>query len=853
MKIVVLAGGISTERDVSLISAQGICRALRNNGHQVIFLDVFLGLPGVKEPLEKLWDNSADEENAISDIGVMDPDIEKIKALRGGNPDCFFGENVIELCKQADMVYMGLHGADGENGKVQAAFDTLGIRYTGSGYLGSAVAMDKGIAKTLFMQAGVPGAKGVVLHRKDRDSVLVDLAYPLVVKPCCGGSSVGVSIVCKEEELKDALDKAFFYEEQVVIEEYIKGREFSAGVIDGKALPIIEIIPKEGFYDYETKYQAGMAKDVCPAPLDEEKTRQMQTYAVMVYEALHLESYARIDFLMDAQGQLFCLEANTLPGMTPTSLLPQEAAVIGLDYGELCEQVIALALEKYEKTERTRNEGLLYTLADRVKTGKKKRISLNPEKIAEICQGKLFGPVSEEEIQMVTLDSRQVKKGDLFIATKGERVDGNRFVPMAYEAGAACCMSENAPDASEKLAGAYIQVEDCFAALKKLAAYYRGICQTKIVGITGSVGKTTTKEMIFSVLSQKYYTMKTLGNFNNEIGMPLTLLRMEQQDEMAVVEMGISDFGEMHRLGEIARPDACVITNIGQCHLENLGDRDGVLKAKTEVIAHLQPGAPVFLNGDDDKLITLKDNGAIEHQRIYYGMSDTFSVHPENIQYLGLEGIKFTMITPKGNFTVMVHAPGRHMIYNAMCAACVGLYYQLSLEQIKAGIEAFRPIGGRSNVIRTKNFTIMDDCYNANPVSMKAGIDVLSQVDNRKVAILGDMFELGENEKEMHFDTGVYCAKAKIDVLICIGQLAEYMAKGAESANEKNIHTVCTAQDGMFESVESGIQIYTYPDVEKACDSCMELLKKGDSIMVKASHGMHLERVVACLRDKDGE
>ena len=242
---------------------------------------------------------------------------------------------------------MSIWGFTVQNGKVQAAFDILRIRYTGSDYLGSALAMDKGMAKKVFLQSGIPTPNGFSMKKSHVTKLPDEIGYPCIVKPCCGGSSVGMSIAKNEEEYNKALELAFKYEDEVVVEEYIKGREFSVGVIGGKSLPIIEIIPKSGVYDYETKYQPGMAEDVCPAPLSDEITDKMQTYAIDVYRELKLGSYARIDFLLDADDNMYCLEANTLPGMTATSLLPQEAKVLGIEYGVLCEQVIAQALATY--------------------------------------------------------------------------------------------------------------------------------------------------------------------------------------------------------------------------------------------------------------------------------------------------------------------------------------------------------------------------------------------------------------------------------------------------------------------------------------------------------------------------
>lgn len=354
MKIVVLAGGLSTERDVSINSGTQVCLALRKKGHKAVLLDIFLGYGEEGEDLEGFFDGSENPCGLSDKIEAIDPDIEHVKALRSPDVHGLFGTNVIRICQMADIVYMGLHGADGENGKVQAAFDLFGIKYTGSGYLGSALAMDKGMAKKIFQSAGIPTPKGFTIKASDKamekagDKVERAFGFPCVVKPCCGGSSVGVSIPGNRKEYEKALEQAFQYETEVVVEEYIKGREFSVGVIDGKALPIIEIIPKEGFYDYETKYQAGMAQDVCPAELDQKLTLEMQRWAVEVYRELKLEVYGRVDFLLDDHDQMYCLEANTLPGMTPTSLLPQEAKAVKIEYGDLCEMIIQEAMKRFE-------------------------------------------------------------------------------------------------------------------------------------------------------------------------------------------------------------------------------------------------------------------------------------------------------------------------------------------------------------------------------------------------------------------------------------------------------------------------------------------------------------------------
>lgn len=350
MKIVVLAGGLSTERDVSFKTGEMVTKALRENGHQVILLDVFMGYSDKEEDLTGIFDRAEAVSVKVAAIPETAPDLEKVKAQRKDQSDNFFGPNVIELCRMADIVFMALHGENGENGKIQAAFDLFGIRYTGTGYLGSALAMNKGMAKQLFLENGIPTPRGTSLKRGE-DAVKIEtcgIHFPCVVKPCSGGSSIGVSIVHDKAEYEQALKEAFRWENELVIEEYVKGREFSVGVIDFQALPIIEIAPVEGFYDYKNKYKAGSTVETCPAELSEQITKEMQGYAEKVAEVLGLNTYSRTDFLLDAEDHIFCLEANTLPGMTPTSLLPQEAKVTGVDFNQLCEKLIESSMRKYK-------------------------------------------------------------------------------------------------------------------------------------------------------------------------------------------------------------------------------------------------------------------------------------------------------------------------------------------------------------------------------------------------------------------------------------------------------------------------------------------------------------------------
>lgn len=350
MKIVVLAGGLSTERDVSITSGSQVAKALKEKGHKVILLDVFMGIEESIDSIDALFEEGYDFTKSKTGVSKEIPDLDKIKAMRKDKSDCLFGENVIDICKKADICFLALHGGVGENGQLQAALDMLGIKYTGAGYLGSAIAMDKGITKAVFLHGDVP-TPASKLYNKDAFSngeLESPTDFPCVVKPCSAGSSVGVSIVHTKDDFEKAMLEAFKYEGQVLVEQYIKGREFSIGVLGNKALPIIEIIPKTGFYDYVNKYQAGNTEEICPAQLDEATTKLLQDAACHAYNELHLESYARIDFLLDENdGKIYCLEANTLPGMTPMSLLPQEAKADGLDFPSLCEKIVELSLLKY--------------------------------------------------------------------------------------------------------------------------------------------------------------------------------------------------------------------------------------------------------------------------------------------------------------------------------------------------------------------------------------------------------------------------------------------------------------------------------------------------------------------------
>lgn len=348
MKIVVLAGGISTERDVSLVSGTGVYKALKKKGHQAVLLDVFLGIELSLEEKAEIFSLDRDWSEGIRPVSETNPDLGEIYAMRKDPEEGFFGPNIIDICRMADIVFLALHGMNGEDGRIQAAFDLLNIKYTGTDYISSTLAMDKALTKDLFICNKVPTPVGFGVKRGEE---IPKVPFPCVVKTSHGGSSVGVYLVENEEQLYSAVEEAYTYEDEIVIEQFIKGREFTDVVIDGKALPIVEIVPKQGFYDYKNKYQAGTAEEICPAQIDEKLTAAIQKTAVDAYKALRLKVYARMDFIVDEQNRIYCLEANTLPGMTPTSLIPQEAAAIGVNYEDLCQWLVELSLKKYEEQE----------------------------------------------------------------------------------------------------------------------------------------------------------------------------------------------------------------------------------------------------------------------------------------------------------------------------------------------------------------------------------------------------------------------------------------------------------------------------------------------------------------------
>ena len=458
------------------------------------------------------------------------------------------------------------------------------------------------------------------------------------------------------------------------------------------------------------------------------------------------------------------------------------------------------------------------------------------ENIARACGGELLCAEKERTVCAadITTDSRKVTPGCLFAAIKGGRFDGHDFLARSVEDGACAVLCERAPEDADF---PRIIVPSTPEALQKIAAFYLEQMAVPVVGIAGSVGKTSTKEMIASVLSTRFSVLKTEGNFNNELCLPLTVFRLRDEHEIAVLEMGISDFGEMHTLASIAKPQTCVITNIGWCHLEFLKDRAGILRAKSEIFDFLEKDGRIILNGDDDMLNTVRCVKGITPVR--YGLGSGCSFRADHIEPLGFEGTRFEMHMParfdapdeaSESVTAVLPAPGAHMVSNALAAAAVGRAFGLSAEEIRRGIEAYRPVSGRFRVSRTGSYTVIDDCYNANPVSMKASLQTLQSASGRKVAVLGDMGELGEEEKELHRGVGEFAGSLAIDMICCAGELMRSLYDGVRMT-------------------DPAMEIHWFPDRVSLTESLPSLLKENDTVLVKASHFMEFEKIVEMLEN----
>ncbi|MGL4791330.1 MAG: UDP-N-acetylmuramoyl-tripeptide--D-alanyl-D-alanine ligase [Anaerotignaceae bacterium] len=440
---------------------------------------------------------------------------------------------------------------------------------------------------------------------------------------------------------------------------------------------------------------------------------------------------------------------------------------------------------------------------------------LTLKEIALAVNGRLENCEDENlKISVIATDTRTIGKGDLFVPFVGENFDGHTFIETAFEKGAVCVFSQ------VPTKGCAIFVEDTRAAFRDLSMYYLSLFNVKVVAITGSVGKTTTKDMIASVLEQKYSVLKTQGNFNNEIGLPKTIFNLNESHEVCVLEMGMNSFGEIEKLSFIAKPDIAVITNVGVSHIENLGSREGILKAKSEIFSFMKKDGVAILNKDNDLLRTLK----LDFKTLWFGINEG-DFYSNNIKPMGIEGIFAILHNENSEVEVKIPIPGEHMVLNALSAMAVGKCLGLNNHEIKKGIEAFVPTGMRMAIEKTKGgITIINDCYNANPVSMKAAIDVLADTEGRKVAILGDMFELGEYAQALHKEVGEYALEKNLDLVVCIGELS------------KNIYQACNKGNALY--FETQEDFFEYGGI-----------KKGDVCLVKASRGMHFEKTVEKLQE----
>lgn len=448
--------------------------------------------------------------------------------------------------------------------------------------------------------------------------------------------------------------------------------------------------------------------------------------------------------------------------------------------------------------------------------------------LLEAVGGTLLGSYqnTDAEISVVDTDSRKITPGGLFLPLVGERFDGHAYIKSALDSGAAGCLTakEQEEYRADKF---YVRVADTQEALRNLAIWYKSRFDIPFVAVTGSVGKTTAKDMIASVLSSKYNVLKTEGNFNNNIGLPLTILRLEKEHEVCVLEMGMDCFGEIDYLGGIVKPDVGVITNVGDAHIERLGSRENIFKAKCELLPHVQPNGLLVLNGDDAMLSTLRGN--TQARAVFCGGGEGLEYRAEQTGGDGISHIHCHMITPAMDREVKVPALGAHMIYPCLIAAAVGEYLGLTPDEVEEGLLRFVPTRMRMNVLRTKSdITILDDTYNANPQSMRAAISVLADGNSEwKVAVLGDMFELGSFAAPLHTSVGEYLGKVGINCLVAVGELAKHIAEGARESGVPNVYH-CT-------------------DKREAKQLLPQVVKPGCTVLVKASRGMVMEEISAFL------
>jgi len=404
---------------------------------------------------------------------------------------------------------------------------------------------------------------------------------------------------------------------------------------------------------------------------------------------------------------------------------------------------------------------------------------LTPQIIAEITGGEYIGNAADsaKEIKGAVRDNREVKQGNLFVCIKGARVDGHDFANNAFDSGAVCCLAEKKiPNAK----GPYVLVDSTLKSIRDIGEYYRSLFDIPVIGITGSVGKTTAKEIIASVLSAKFNVLKTEMNLNNELGVPLTLLSLEEKHEVAVIEMGIRDFGDMSKLAQMVRPTIFTMTKIGYSHIVELKNLQGVLKAKTEAFAYMKPESIAIMNGDDELLLGFDT----KRQTLTFGLEKHNNVRAVNVQNKGIDSVEFDIVSEKGNFHVKLPAYGSHLAALAPAAVAIGQLLGMTNEEIVAGFASYAPVEGRSRVSsqNKKGITLIDDCYNANPNSVKAALTSISGLSGRRVAVLGDMLNLGEHTDQMHYEVGTFAAETNLDMLIGNGEKAAFIRDGYKSA-----------------------------------------------------------------------
>lgn len=435
--------------------------------------------------------------------------------------------------------------------------------------------------------------------------------------------------------------------------------------------------------------------------------------------------------------------------------------------------------------------------------------------IVEATRGILVSGNKDDEINFFSQDSRQMTNGGMYIPLKGERFDGHNFIESAFQTGAQAIISEKDVNYEDKIV---IKVKDTHQALKDMASYLRNHRPVKVVGVTGSVGKTSTRDMVYSVVKQKYKTLKTEGNYNNEIGLPLTILRYHDE-EVLVLEMGMNHLQEMSRLSMIARPDIACITNVGTAHIGELGSRENILKAKLEIINGMKEGSTLIINQDNDMLQTVE----LPHLNVVrVGKGKEASIQASHIV---LEETKSSFEVEYQGKKEIIEVPvqGEHNISNALIAIAVGIELNISLEDIKKGIQEFKLTKNRMDILEKNHKTVIDGTYNASVDSMKSSIDVLANYKKRKVAILADMLELGDYSQQLHEEVGSYVAFKGIDILVCVGKEAKYIYQKAR---------------------ESMKDVYYFESNQEVIARLDELLKEDDVILVKGSHSMNLKEVV---------